>query len=124
MIFVKLVVVLDSLQTDYWEDKMNERKMVMRRQRYIGTFNYDKLSSIKHQIDELIEYYGPDAEIRMSCEEYSDSDKEYMYVYKLVPETDDEMNSRILQEQANQVAKEEFERREFERLRAKFGTST
>lgn len=102
---------------------MNERKMVMRQQRYIGEFNYDKLSFVKQQIEELIEAYGPDAEIRLDYEEYSNADKEYMYVYKLVPETDDEMNRRILQEQANQVAKEEYERLEFERLQAKFGAS-
>lgn len=98
-----------------------ERKMVMKEQCYVGLFDYDKLSSVLEQIQRLIEDYGPDAEIRAQCESYSSSDKEYMYVYKLDPESDKEMTERIANEEKWAKAREDRDRAEFERLQEKFG---
>ena len=98
-----------------------KRKMVMKEQCYVGNFDYDKLSAVLERIQQLIEDYGPDAEIRNHCEPYSSSDKEYMYVYKSEPETDKEMAERIANEEKWAKAREERDRVEFERLQAKFG---
>ncbi len=98
-----------------------QRKMVMKEQCYIGNFDYSDLENIQKQIGELIKQYGKDAEIRMHCEAYSDSDKEYMYLFKSVPETDEEMNNRIAKEEQAEKMVEERNRSEYERLKKIFG---
>lgn len=98
-----------------------KRKMVMKEKCYVGNFDYDKLSSVLKQVENLIKEYGPDAEIRTRCDSYSSSDKEYMYVYKSEAETDEEMEKRIADEEKWIKIREEHDRAEFDRLQEKFG---
>jgi uncharacterized protein with von Willebrand factor type A (vWA) domain len=48
----------------------------------------------------------------------------YQYVFKEIPETDEQMNERIANEERWFAGDEERERREFERLQAKFGAKS
>ena len=97
-----------------------ERKMVSKEQTYVN-FEYDTLGSVLQQVKQLIKEYGKDAKIMCHGDAYSNSDKEYMYVYMDEPETDDEMAKRIAYEEKWAKKAEEHEAREFKRLQAKFG---
>ena len=96
-----------------------ERKMVSKEQTSVN-FEYDTLEHVLKQVKDLIKTYGKDAKILCHCAEYSDSDKEYMYVYKDEPETDQEMAGRIAQEEKLVAMIEERDAAEFKRLQAKF----
>lgn len=67
----------------------------------------------------LITTHGADARLKKYQAEYSDS--EYLAVYAYEPETDAEMSKRIAQEEKWEAEQVERDRRDFERLKAKFG---
>ena len=88
---------------------------------YTGTdidLEYLTLKEAAARIQSLIAQYGEDAKIETHSPAYSDS--EYLGVYADRPETDKEMARRIAQEEKWAKDQEERDRREFERLRAKF----
>jgi hypothetical protein len=77
------------------------------------------LSSALETIQSLIDKYGPNATI---CEYDADySDNKYLVVSVKVPETDMEMTRRIAEEERWEADKTARDRKEFERLKAKFG---
>ena len=96
-----------------------ERKMVSKEQTSVN-FEYDTLETVLAEVKRLIKDYGKDAKIQCHAAPYSDSDIEYMYVYKDEPETDAEMQARIAQEEKLEALREERDAAEFKRLQAKF----
>ena len=77
------------------------------------------LGEIYETVKELIEDYGKDARVMYYYpDRYSDS--KYLYVFRKRPETDEEMAKRLAYEAKMAADREEYERREFERLSAKF----
>jgi hypothetical protein len=97
-----------------------ERKMVSKEMESFS-IDYSTLEDILAQTKRMIKSYGKDAKIFMRCERYSDSDKEYPYVYMDVPETDAEMTKRIADEEEWARRDDERDAAEFKRLQAKFG---
>jgi uncharacterized protein with von Willebrand factor type A (vWA) domain len=77
------------------------------------------LQQVADRIAALIATYGPTATIEEHTYPYDD--EKYKYVFKNIPETDEQMNERIANEERWFAGDEERERREFERLQAKFG---
>ncbi len=80
---------------------------------------YSTLGDAAKTIAELIEHYGPDAKLKYYEPAYTDS--KYLYVFETRLETDDEMNTRILQEECWEVEAVERDRKEFERLSKLYG---
>ena len=97
-----------------------ERKMVSKEQTSLS-LNYSSLGSILEEIQRCIELYGKDATVFMRCEAYSNSDKEYPYVYMDVPETDAEMAKRIAQEEEWDKNREESDKANYARLQKIYG---
>ena len=84
-------------------------------------FEYLTLEQVRTQISDLIEEYGADAFIGMECSDpYSDSDKETMYVYVQRLENDKEYEKRMKEEARRRDMIEDRDRKEFERLQAKY----
>lgn len=79
---------------------------------------YSTLGSALQTIQRLIEKYGENADIDMHSYAYSDT--EYFYVFTDRPETDEEMQTRIRQEEIWAKNREEQDIKEFERLKKKF----
>ena len=80
---------------------------------------WDTLKSALAEIQGLIETYGDDAEIDTYTPPYSDS--EYLGVYIMREETDKEMAARIKNEEIWEANQAERDRKEFARLKTKFG---
>ena len=85
-------------------------------------FDGHSLRQVADRIAVLIAQYGPDASIGEHSYPYDD--EKYQYVFKKIPETDEQMSERIAQEEKWFAGDEEHERREFERLQAKFGAKS
>lgn len=83
------------------------------------SLDYCTLGQIRREIDRYIEKYGEDSEIRMECEPYC-GEKEYPTIYHRRLETDDEYAVRLENERKQAQLVEARERKEFERLQAKF----
>jgi hypothetical protein len=97
-----------------------ERKMVSKEMESFS-IDYSTLEDILAMTKRMIKEYGKTAKIYMRCEQYSDSDKEYPYVYMEVPETDEAMAKRIANEEEWSRCDDEREAAEYKRLQAKFG---
>ena len=82
---------------------------------------YETLASAVAKLQEYINLYGADATISMHCEQYSNSDTEYMYVMIDVPETDAQMAARIAQESEQERQPDARELAQYKRLQEKFG---
>ena len=82
---------------------------------------WSTLESAVKTLHNLVNTYGPNAKIKSYTPQYSDT--EYLYVYADEPETDSEMNLRIALEERYEREQEVRDRKEFERLAAKFGGS-
>ena len=80
---------------------------------------YKTLQSARDLLDELIAEYGPTARIDYHQQPYSEDS--YLYVFENRPETDEQMAFRIANEEKWEADREERDRKEFERLQAKFG---
>lgn len=75
---------------------MTKRKMV---QKEVDSLivDYTSLGDILKSVKKMIASYGPDAVVEEKTYRYSDS--KYLAVMKIVPETDEEMNTRIAAEE-------------------------
>lgn len=96
------------------------RKLVPRRKSSLD-FEYDSLETALRKITQAIEDYGKDATIKPYNEPYDTSNKQYLGIYAMDPETDEELKRRIDNEERHEKAREKHEKAEFERLRKKFG---
>lgn len=82
---------------------------------------YTTLQSARDQLDALIAEYGPTAEIKPYQAPWTDT--EYLYVFQNHTETDEQMAERIANEERWEAAQDERDRKEYERLQAKFGVT-
>ena len=82
---------------------------------------YKTLQSARDLLDELIAEYGPTAKIEYHQQPWSD--ESYLYVFQNCPETDEEMATRIALEEKWEADRDARDRKEFERLQAKFGAA-
>jgi hypothetical protein len=100
------------------------RKRVLEAKGEFCVGNHETLEQIRDYVDNLIRLHGKDCKLRY-CDDWSDRPSDEIYLER--DETDDEMARRIAHEekfekvweQANEIL--EAERREYERLKAKFG---
>jgi hypothetical protein len=99
------------------QQKVTERKQITEAITSVD-FEYMTLERIAEQIADLTKMYGKDATIAYHYPDYSDT--KYLYVFRKRPENDKEMAKRIEYEAKQTAAREESDRREFERLKAKF----
>ena len=97
-----------------------ERKMVSKEQTSLS-LNYSSLGSILEEVQRCIELYGKDASPSKLGDAYSDSDKEYPYVYMDVPETDKEMAERIAKEEHWEQESQARDKANYERLQKIYG---
>lgn len=81
---------------------------------------YCTLQEARDKLDALIAEYGPTAKINYYQLPYTEDS--YLYVFKERFETDEEMSARIATEEQHEKVREERDRKEFERLQAKFNT--
>lgn len=82
--------------------------------------DYCTLKEARARIDALISEYSETAKLDFHTPEYNDN--RYLYVFKERFETDKELAIRLEREEEHARAREEYDRREFERLTAKFKT--
>lgn len=91
----------------------------------ITPYEFDNtLGNLKSYISDLVTKYGVDARMEWDGDywpQYSDSPSPRFEVKIMREETDAEYNKRVAQEEKDQSAREAHERKEFERLQAKFG---
>jgi hypothetical protein len=102
--------------------KVNRNRMMRDTPMENADFDGYTLQQVAARIKGLIAQYGPTASIGKHTYPYDDG--EYQYVFKEIPETDEQMNERIANEERWFAGDEERERREFERLQAKFGAKS
>ena len=88
------------------------RKMVLKEVNTLDVY-CTTLGSLKAEIDRMIEHYGADTVV--------ESDDTYISVKTKRAETDEEMAARIANEEIWEANRDERDRKEFERLKAKFG---
>ena len=96
-----------------------ERKLVWHEKTSIN-FEYDTLDKAIANLQRHREDYGGAARIEERHCKYEDGT--YLAIMVNEPETDKEMTYRIAREEKYAAQREEFDRREFERLQNKFGT--
>lgn len=102
--------------------QVNRNRMMRETAMENADFDGYTLQQVADRIAALIAEYGPTASIGKHTYEYDEG--EYLYVFKEIPETDEQMNERIANEERWFAGDEERERREFERLQAKFGAKS
>lgn len=100
------------------------KKMINTTVMHCSPYDFEgPLSTLKENVQAWIDSHGPDAEFRY--------DRNFFYAYDTEPtpsllltksrlETDTEYADRTAQAAARQAEQDERDRREFERLRAKF----
>lgn len=96
------------------------RKLVPRQVSSLD-FGYDTLEAALATIQRAIESYGKDATIKSYQVPYDNSGKEYLGIFVMESETDEEMSARIKDEERREEWMAKREKEEFERLRKKFG---
>ena len=79
------------------------------------------LASALKRIEYLIEKYGPDAELKNECDMYDEGEHRTLRVYIMEPESNAQMNNRIMYEEKYEIAREASDRVQYERLQKKFG---
>ncbi len=80
----------------------------------------DVIASLEEVLEEVPEAYRDTAEIEVGAEQdYDYYTLEATVTYKR-PETDEEIRARMLQLEFQEKARRDIERREYERLKAKF----
>ena len=80
---------------------------------------YGTLGDLLALVQALVRNHGADAQVSQEERRYSDG--EYIAVKVYRDETDEEMQERIADEERWEAARQENERREYQRLREKFG---
>jgi hypothetical protein len=99
---------------------MTDRKMV---QKEVRSFDPEySLKQLKANIEDLIESYGENAVISKTSDGWSDY--EYLALFVEVPETDYQMHHRLHFEAKCKAEREAHDKKEFERLQAKFGPAS
>jgi predicted oxidoreductase len=99
---------------------MTDRKMV---QKEVSSFDPEySLKQLKANIENLIESYGENAVISKTSDGWSDY--EYLAVFVEVLETDSQMHARLQFEAKCNAEREARDKKEFERLQAKFGSTS
>lgn len=93
---------------------MEERKKVWREKSSLGYFDFRTLSDIRKHINEQIEFYGPDAEVR-EVSGWGNGEK-YLAIGVYEPENDKEYEMRKKSETENA----EFRRKQYEQLKKEF----
>ena len=101
--------------------KVNRERILRSREKETVWLDGNTLGEAVEQLQKLVRTYGEKAKLDSTCEQYSDSDKEYLRVFVDESETDAEMTARIELEERYAAMAEDRERREYERLQAKFG---
>ena len=96
---------------------MNERKMIDEAVTSLD-IEYSTLEGAANQIAEMIKLYGENAKLQYHYPDYSET--KYMYVFRKRPETDLEMAKRIQYEADQAARREEADRVNYARLKAKF----
>lgn len=92
------------------------KKIIEKQVDYLSV-SYNSLTYVMSQIQEMIDKYGEDAEVRLE----EDYDSYQLNVYAKVLETDEEYTARLKQEAYFKDIQEQRELREYQRLQAKFG---
>jgi hypothetical protein len=83
------------------------------------TIDCENLEAFRHQIDNWIKRYGSNAFFTFEPHRYYDDD---VLVIKAVrEETDEEYAIRMKRNEEQRLSQEEKDRKEYERLKAKFG---
>lgn len=92
----------------------------LQKNKEVATLDLDSLSlnDAINEINHLISLYGKDAKISKETAPYSDS--EYLAVYIKEPESDIEYETRIALEAQSERYRDEFDRKEYARLKQKF----
>jgi hypothetical protein len=98
---------------------MNERIKVKRMVEYANDFEYDTLKEVKEKIDRWIETYGEDAIFDIYEPPYDTS--RYLALFVWEYETDKEMEYRLKNEAERKARQDEYERKQYETLKVKFG---
>jgi hypothetical protein len=101
--------------------KVNRERILRAREKETVDLDCCTLVEAVERLKKLLDTYGFYATLDSTCEQYSDSDQKYLRVFVDEPETDAEMQYRIEQEERYAAMAEDRDRREFERLQAKFG---
>lgn len=101
---------------------VRERLWVKREIRSCGSYeDYGTLKKIIEEIDKELAH-GSIRNVSLeitTADTYSDTP--YMYFFAERPESDKEMKERIKAEEAQQKAREDYERKQYEALKAKYG---
>lgn len=95
-----------------------ERKKIKREVDTLD-IDYSTVAEAIRELQSVRERYGDDARIGRAQYDYSES--EYWAITCMVDETDEQMRKRIAQEEKWEAEQAERDRRDFERLKAKFG---
>lgn len=77
------------------------------------------LQTFRDDIDDWIKQYGPNAYFYLEPHHYDDGEK--LVIKAVREETDEEYAIRMKRYEEYRLSKEEKDRKEFERLKAKFG---
>ena len=89
-----------------------------------GVFMEGPLVELKNTIDDLIDYYGSEDTKIEEVEKwypYESESTKYFALFKLVEETDEEMNNRISLENKRKEEQDQRDRAAYEQLKKKFG---
>jgi hypothetical protein len=95
-----------------------ERKKVKREVATLD-IDYSTVAEAIRELQSVRKCHGNDARIERSRYEYSDG--EYWAITAMFDETDEEMRKRIAEEEKWEADQAVRDRRDFERLKAKFG---
>ena len=98
---------------------VNHNRKMLNTEQESAYFDGLSLKQLKVRVDELIIAYGEDASIGWHT--YAYDDNRHLYIFKEIPETDDQMASRIAKEEEWDVNRKDYDRREFERLQKIYG---
>lgn len=98
---------------------VNRERQKIWRERDVIDINHDTLDQAIKTLQGFRDEYGGDA--RIERRDYAYEDRQYLAVMVQEDETDKEMQRRIQQEEERDSWMAERERKEFERLKAKFG---
>jgi hypothetical protein len=98
--------------------------MVNRERKMVKDYDWLYLEgmSISEAIEHLYElkdYYSSLEKVIIDYQ-YSGDDDDRLYIVREIPETDEQMKTRIESEEYYEKQREEYEKKEFERLKRKF----
>lgn len=99
---------------------VNRERQKVWREKVTLDLNYDTLDQAIKTLKGHRDEYGGDA--RIELRDYAYEDRQYLAVMVQEDETDREMLRRIQQEEQHEAWQAERDRKEFERLKAKFGS--